>query len=216
MTTVIFFDVDNTLFDTERFRRALHEALEHRAGRDGAAALWAEYEAVRAEHGFVDLPEAVRRLAASRPTVGAEVAAVVETTSFAEFVVDGAAAVVSAAARLGRTVIVSDGDPHFQRRKIEQSGLAAMVEGRVHVYRRKEAHISDLVEAHPAEQYWLVDDKPAILADFKRVLGDRLTTVHIAYGAYASALPADPEVFVPDHSLSELAELVTLLQAREV
>jgi phosphoglycolate phosphatase-like HAD superfamily hydrolase len=211
MTVVVFFDVDNTLFDTERFRTSLHSSIEDRVGPSGVAAFWAAYEAVRAELGVVDVPEALRRLDASLPRVAQAVEAAIAVIPFAEFVVPAAAAAIAAATSLGRPVIVSDGDAAFQRRKIERAGLAAAVDGRVHVFHRKEAHIDELMAAYPAERYWLVDDKSRVLRAFKRVLGDRITTVHIAYGAYASAQPEGGADFAPDHTIAQLGELVPLL-----
>ncbi|GIW06761.1 MAG: hypothetical protein KatS3mg060_1566 [Dehalococcoidia bacterium] len=210
MSVVVLFDVDNTLFDTERFRRALDHALTETVGSDRAAAFWAHYEAVRAAWGHVDLPEAIHRLTSDDPVIGEAARQCIKALPVSAFVASGAAAALAAAAAIGRPVIVSDGDPVFQRRKIEQSGLAAAVGGRVRIFQHKEAHTAEIIAEFPADHYWLVDDKLRILSTFKRVLGSRLTTVQVAYGAYAAALPQADDL-PPDFVVSEVGDVAMLL-----
>ncbi|MFN8535509.1 MAG: HAD family hydrolase [Dehalococcoidia bacterium] len=208
---VVFFDVDNTLFDMQRFRQTFDSALVESAGASAAARLWEQYEAVRSEFGHVDLPEAVRRLTTERPAAGAAVTQVIERFDYPSLVAPGAPAAIAAARRIGRPVIVSDGDPHFQREKIRRSGLEAAVNGDVRVYRHKEAHLAELLADFSADRYWMVDDKARLLGIFKRTLGDRITTVQIAYGKYSSAGPdaGDP---APDRTIGRIGDLAALLE----
>ena len=86
----------------------------------------------------------------------------------------------------GRSVILSDGDVVFQPRKIERSGLWAAVEGRVLIYIHKEEMLDDVERRFPARRYVMVDDKVRILAAMKAVWHDRLTTVFVRQGHYAT------------------------------
>ncbi len=58
---------------------------------------------------------------------------------------------------------------------------------------------------YPADHYVMIDDKPQILADSKPMLGDRLTTVLVKQGKYATGqMPAN---FTPDISVLRIADL---------
>ncbi|MCS6800731.1 MAG: haloacid dehalogenase-like hydrolase [Chloroflexota bacterium] len=210
MTRVVLFDVDNTLFDTEQFRSALTAAIVDTVGPAGAAAFWRAYEEVRADVGAADLQAALSRLAEELPSAESAVTAAIATIRFEDYVLPGAAAALAAAAAIGLPVIVSDGDPVFQRLKIERSGLAAAVGGRVRIYRQKEAHIAEVVAAFPASRYWMVDDKRHILSAYKREVGPRLLTIHVAYGRHAQTAPR-PEEIAPDFTVPSIRDVAALL-----
>ena len=113
---------------------------------------------------------------------------------FADRVYPGALAAIARLRARGPVVILSDGDVVFQPRKIERSGLWAAVEGRVLIYIHKEEMLADVEERYPARRYVMIDDKVRILAAMKAVWHDRLTTVFVRQGHYASdaALLAHP------------------------
>jgi len=78
-----------------------------------------------------------------------------------------------------------DGDVVFQPRKIQRSGLAAAVEGRVLIYIHKEQMLEAVAKRYPARHYFMVDDKLRILSVMKKQWEDRLTTVFPRQGHYA-------------------------------
>ena len=70
------------------------------------------------------------------------------------------------------------------------------------VFVHKQAMLDAVQRRYPAAHYVMVDDKPNILADMKRALGERLTTVFVRQGHYAAAAPnglAPPPDLVIDH-----------------
>jgi FMN phosphatase YigB (HAD superfamily) len=98
---------------------------------------------------------------------------------------EGSLAAIAHLRRLGRTVILSDGDVVFQPRKIQQSGLWDAVDGHVLIYIHKERMLDAVAERYPARHYVMIDDKLRILAAMKAAWGDRLTTVFARQGHYA-------------------------------
>jgi hypothetical protein len=110
--------------------------------------------------------------------------------------------------RLGSTVILSDGDVVFQPHKVERSGLADAVDGRVLIYIHKEEALDDVERRYPAERYVLVDDKLGILAAVKQVWGERVTTIFVRQGTYAH----DPAVVgafpAADVTIERIADLL--------
>ena len=106
---------------------------------------------------------------------------------------------------LGLTVIVSDGDLYFQAEKIFNSAIAETVDGHVLIYTHKQEHFNEIMLQYPADQYAMIDDKPQILAESKLILGNKLTTVFVQQGKYATDLK--PANFTPDISVQHIGDL---------
>jgi FMN phosphatase YigB (HAD superfamily) len=128
---------------------------------------------------------------------------------FAERLYPAALAVLQRLRILGPTVILSDGDVVFQPRKVQRSGLWNAVDGHVLIYVHKEEALDDVERRYPADHYVLVDDKPRILAEVKRVWGRCVTTVFTRQGSYAhdaQALAAYPPADVAIESIGDLLD----------
>jgi len=108
----------------------------------------------------------------------------------------------------GTTAILSDGDVVFQPRKVDCSGLFEAVDGNVLIYVHKELELADVENRYPARHYVLVDDKVRILAEVKKIWGDRVTTVFVRQGHYA----LDPKIIgaypKADRTLERIGDLL--------
>ena len=184
---VLLFDVDHTLIDGAAVKAGLDARIEAAAGVEYARRFWQSYEAVRADLGYVDLPEAIERLAreSGEASLGELLTGAVLGLDFAACLFPGALEAVEHARGLGLPVIASDGDERFQRHKIESSGLEAAFENRVLICEHKEQELETIRARYPARRYALIDDKPLILAAVKSALGDMVTTVLVEQGPYA-------------------------------
>ena len=174
-------DVDNTLLDNDALKEVLAAQLRQDLGDAGATHFWGLYEDVRHERDVVDLPLTVQRYAAEtgRKEQAAIIDQILGSLPFPRFLYPHALDTLRHLATLGTVSILSDGDQVFQRRKIERSGLAAAVAGRVRIYTHKQDHLDEVVLRQPGEQTVLIDDKARILDDVKRILGPQVTTVHV-------------------------------------
>jgi FMN phosphatase YigB (HAD superfamily) len=188
VTQIAFLlDVDNTLIDNDIVRVDLEERILRFAGSEYAPTFWAEYEAVRDELDYVDVPLTLARFRAACPQVErfAELAAAVLFYPYEECLYEGAMDVLAHLREIGTLAIVSDGDPVFQPAKIARAGLAAAVDDRVLIYVHKQERLDDVRRQVPADLYVLVDDKPRILVAVKAALRERVVTVHVRQGKYA-------------------------------
>lgn len=186
--TVILFDVDNTLFDNDRFKAQLSARLLADLGADASARYWQHYEALRAQAGYVDYLQALQRLRLEieeTPPLLAMAGWLLDYP-FAGNLYPGALAAIAHLSTFASTAIFSDGDIVFQPRKIERSGIAEAVQGRVLVSVHKERSLDVLRERFPASHYVMIDDKPQLLAAMKRAMGAALTTVFVRQGHYAA------------------------------
>jgi FMN phosphatase YigB (HAD superfamily) len=205
------FDVDNTLLDNDRVRRDLTAAIVGAVGADRGHRFWELYEEIRGECDYVDFPHTLERFTQTFPDEPGfpALADAVLSYPYRTAAFPGAHDVLRRVGTIGRSAILSDGDPVYQPAKIARAGFAAEVDGRVFVYAHKEDHLDEVERRLPAERYVLVDDKPRILAAAKERLGDRLVSIHVCQGRYAHA--AEHDTFPPaDLSVDTIADVLGL------
>lgn len=122
---VFFFDVDNTLLDNDRVAEDLKRYLTHRVGESSAGRYWEIFEQLRTELGYADYLGALQRCRSERPRDPKLLAVshFLIDYPFANRLFPQSLDAVEYAQRLGRAVILSDGDAVFQPRKVDRSGL---------------------------------------------------------------------------------------------
>jgi FMN phosphatase YigB (HAD superfamily) len=205
---VFLYDVDNTLLNNDALKHDLDTQLDALLGVPESDLFWRIYEDVREEEDVVDIPEALRRFeeqCTDRPLC-LSIRAVFEQVDFPHYLYPGALDTLRYTASLGTNVILSDGDQVFQRRKIEESGIADAAACHVLIYVHKEEHVHEIRVRYPARHYVMVDDKPRILKALPTRFGGDLHTVFVCQGKYARD-PQRPADLVPDLTLAGIADL---------
>jgi len=201
--TVFLLDVDNTLLDNDQVEQDLKSYLDEAFGIECRNDYWRTFETLRTELGYADYLGALQRYRVEHPRNPQilEISAFLINYRFTTRLYPGALESIRRLRKLGRTVILSDGDAVFQPRKIERSGIWKAVRGHVLIYIHKEQMLEDVEQKYPADHYVMADDKVRILAAMKKVWGERLTTIFVRQGHYASDRtevqkypPADVEI----------------------
>jgi len=209
---VFLIDVDNTMLDNDRFGVDLGDRLEESFGAFEKARYWSIIARRREEIGLVDYLGSLQEFRAGLDDHAEllEMSRFLLDYPFAELVFPRALEAVAHLAAFGRPVVLSDGDIVFQPRKIQRSGIAAAVEGRVLIYVHKEKALDHVQSRYPAKHYVMVDDKSNLLAAMKRVMGSRLTTVFVRQGHYANDPQAAAVNPAPDMAIERIADLTLL------
>ena len=181
------FDVDNTLLDNDAVQADLSAYLQREFGGASRDRYWAIFEELRAELGYADYLGALQRYRLENldDPLLLRVSFFLIDYPFGERLFPGALAALERCARLGTTIILSDGDVVFQPRKVQRAGLWDAVGGRVLIYLHKELMLDAIERRFPADHYVMIDDKLRILAAMKRTWRERLTTVFVRQGHYA-------------------------------
>ncbi|HEX9494700.1 MAG TPA: HAD family hydrolase [Candidatus Limnocylindria bacterium] len=205
MTRPVFLDVDNTLLDNDAAKAALEARIAGSVPPAVAERFWELYEAVRVDEDYVDFPATVARLAAEHPDTASRIARILEELPYRDFVYPGAIDAIERLWRIATPVVLSDGDPVFQRRKIERAGLAAAVRGNVLVYVHKERQLDDATRRFPGPRPAFVDDKARILGRIERALPDAVT-IHVRQGRHATE-PVEPGDPPPDAEIDRIADV---------
>ena len=208
---VFLLDVDNTLLDFDSVKKDFDAHMRSELGPTLTERFWDLYERVRKEEGVVNIPRTLKELrqqtslAEMDEQTFAHVLSIFDNYPFFKALYPQALETLAYLGTLGLTVIVSDGDPIYQAEKVFHSNLADAVEGRVLLYIHKQEHLDEITKFYPADHYVMIDDKPDILYDAKKILGDRLTTVFVLQGKYAAG--EKPSNFVPDITVQHIADL---------
>ena len=217
---VFLLDVDNTLLDNDSFAADLSARLEQSFGRAGRERYWVLNAKLRDELGYADDLATLQRFRDGLENDPAllQMSAYLLEYPFAERLYPQSLDVIAHLHTLGKPVILSDGDVVFQPRKIQRSGLWDAVHGDVLIYIHKQRMLAAMQQRYPAAHYIMVDDKPLLLAEMKRSLGGKLTTVFVRQGHYAAAAPADinPAADLEIANIGDLRQLTLREFLREV
>ena len=209
--TVFLVDVDNTLLDNDRFGEDLGDRLERSFGRLQRERYWQIFSSRRAETGIADYLGSLQlfRDGLDGDPRLLEMSAYLLEYPFGTLVYPGALEAIAHASKIGIVVVLSDGDIVFQPHKIKRAGIWDAVDARVLIFPHKEQALDRIQERYPARRYVTVDDKPALLAAMKRILGARLTTVFVRQGHYALAAQSNASP-PPDRVIERIGDLTSL------
>jgi FMN phosphatase YigB (HAD superfamily) len=211
---VFLLDVDNTLLDNDRFGAELGARLEQAFGAGERDRYWAIFAALREELSYADYLAALEkfRVGLDDDPELLQMSSFLLEYPFADRLYPRALEAITRLSTFGLTVVLSDGDVVFQPRKIQRSGIWSAVQGRVLIYVHKERALDAMQRRYPARHYVMVDDKAALLAAMKRVLGEKLTTVFVRQGHYAAQFAAQSANTVidppPDLEIERIGDLL--------
>jgi len=207
---VTLFDCDNTLLDNDHVVADLRRQIEIEFGAVNRDRYFEIFEALRKELGYADYLGALQRyrLGANNDPRLLKMSSFLVDYPFVDRLYPGSLNVIKHFSQYGPTVILSDGDVVFQPRKIQRSGLWDAVAGRVLIYIHKESMLADVEQRYPARHYVMVDDKLRILAEMKKVWGERLTTIFPRQGHYALDPHNIDKYPVADLTVDRIGDLV--------
>jgi len=209
---IFLLDVDNTLLDNDRFAADLGNRLEQAFGPSERARYWAIFTRLREQLGLADYLGSLQMFRAGlddHPELLAMSEFLLEYP-FAARLFPRALEAVAHLRRIGRPVVLSDGDIVFQPRKIQRAGIWDAVDGRVMIYLHKERVLDHMQQRYPAKHYVMFDDKPNLLSAMKTILKSTLTTVFVRQGHYALAADANTAEPAPDLTIQGIGDLMNL------
>lgn len=205
----ILVDVDNTLFDNDRFAVELSAHLEASFNVAERERYWSLHKQRWARTGISDYLGTMQefRVGLQNDPALLQMSPFLLDFPFADLLYPQALEVVAHLRALAHASALSDGDMVFQPRKIARSGVFDAFEGDVLIYEHKQHELDLMQQRYPARHYVMIDDKPNILADMKQALGDRLTTVFVRQGQYAANASAELRS-APDIKIDAIGDLL--------
>jgi FMN phosphatase YigB (HAD superfamily) len=207
---VFLIDLDNTILNNDGVKQDIEAKMLEILGERLARRFWHYYEEVRKDLDYIDFYQTMSRLREENPTEGGLVDVATDALmdwDFCPRLYPRAIETVLHLKTLGLPIVLSDGDPVFQPMKIHQCGVTQAVDGRVLIFVHKEKFLPSVRARFKAEHYVLIDDKPGILMRSKATLGERLTTVHVLQGKYATD-PKHAVDYTPDIVVRSFSDLL--------
>ncbi|MGO9605158.1 MAG: HAD family hydrolase [Candidatus Binataceae bacterium] len=207
---VFLLDVDNTLVNNDAIIADLMKHIEAEVGSDQQKRYWEYFAELRAELGYADYLGALQRYRIQYPRDLKILRASLYLVDypFANRLFPDSLDVIEHAQKLGKAVVLSDGDVVFQPHKVERSGIYDAIGGNVLIYIHKETELDDVEARYPADHYMLVDDKVRILAAVKNQWGSRVTTVFPRQGQYARDLKEVAKYPEPDFTIERIGDFL--------
>lgn len=207
---VFLLDIDNTLVNNDAIVADLMKHLERDVGVEQQKRYWEFFEQLRSELGYADYLGALQRYRVAYPRdfkiLGASMYLV--DYPFANRLFPDSLDAIEHARKMGKAIILSDGDVVFQPHKIYRSGIYDAIDSEVLIYIHKETELADVAQRYPADHYVLVDDKVRILAEVKRQWGTRVTTVFPRQGHYANDPKEVAKYPAPDFTIERIGEFL--------
>lgn len=202
---VFLFDVDNTLIDNDQVKKDITHDIVDLIGVERNSRFWEIYEQVRNDMDGVNIPQSLFLIEKEMDDKGLyrKLYRLWMDFPYRHYIFPGVFRVLDHINGFATTAILSDGDASFQLRKIVKSGLSKAVDGNILIYLHKEHHFEDISLSFPARHYFMVEDKPSLLAHAKHFFRGDITTVLVQQGKYSSQL-AEP---APDVVLPRIADL---------
>jgi FMN phosphatase YigB (HAD superfamily) len=203
-------DVDNTLLDNDTAVNHYLAEIRRTVSPEASRRYWEIFQNLAKEAGYADYLGALQRyrLEDMHDPKLLHVSSYLLDYEFAERLFPHALEVIQYLNARGTVVILTDGDVVFQPRKIVRAGLWDAVAGRVLIYIHKEQELHEVEQRFSARHYVMVDDKLRILAAVKEQWRERVTTVFVKQGHYAT----DPDTLAAyrhaDVTLKHIGELL--------
>ena len=207
---VFLLDIDNTLVNNDGVVADLMKHLERDVGVEQQERYWEFFEQLRNELGYADYLGALQRyrVAYPRDFKILDASMYLVDYPFANRLFPNSLDAIEHARKMGKAIILSDGDVVFQPHKIYRSGVYDAIDGEVLIYIHKETELDDVAQRYPADHYVLVDDKVRILAEVKRQWGTHVTTVFPRQGHYANDPKEVAKYSAPDFTIERIGEFL--------
>ena len=143
---VFLLDVDNTLLDNDLVKQHLEMVLKRDAGLAIEQRFWKLYEDVRARSWARSASRSPLSAFAKRAAMPSRSIASLRTCTRCPSPNPSIPALelLRWLREIGVPVILSDGDPWFQAKKITDAGLGEAVGGNVLIFLHKEKHVDDI------------------------------------------------------------------------
>jgi len=194
MNRVFLFDLDDTLLNCDKFLSDYRRELRVALGSRNASAYWNIVQKLHRRLGYEDYFLALQRYRDQRPhdIKPMRVCLFLLGYPFTDLVFPRALDLLKRICHAGdKPVLFSEGESVFQTLKIERSGIADAVEGRLLIYDKKARELKSVARVFPAREYVMVDDDAHALRAAKKFWGERVTTVLVSEDVSASTKNAE-------------------------
>jgi hypothetical protein len=163
---VIFFDIDNTIFDREKFLYSFYVLLnlEFRLSEEEVLKIMSSYSDIKEEFGYFADRAFLTRIYENLPRLSGKLDYYFEAQNLQNFLFTESQALFGIKnARIG---IFSMGDTNFQKAKISRF-KNILEEDLVYIFHNKLEKVSEVIRKHKDSKIYFVDDHADVLVSAK-------------------------------------------------
>jgi len=203
-----FIDVDNTLLDNDHIKDGIKISLVKVFGQKDADHFWDHYDGFRDYQKYIDFPKIIRSYCKELhgDECRMEFMQVFDSIEFKHALYPRVPEVLKYLKSKGVVNLFTEGDIVYQKRKVEESGLASMVD-QVYLYEHKMEHLEDVLKDFTKFRIVFIDDRADYMNKIKKIHPE-IFTLNIAQGHYAIV---DKRIYkTTDLKLNKVSDLLTL------
>ena len=207
MKLVFFVDVDNTLLNNDQIKVEIKASLTRILGKQEAEHFWQHHDSFREYAKLVDFPNITRTYCAeiNEKTCSVVVGNIFNGIEFSQSLYPQTLEAITHLKTLGSVFVFSEGDMIYQKRKIEKSGIAEVVDG-VFLFEHKLDHLDEIIAQFQGDRFIFIDDRDDKLLEIKQRISSALTIV-VCQGHYAKEdCPANHSANFVVGSVAELRQ----------
>ncbi|MBI4097792.1 MAG: HAD family hydrolase [Candidatus Levybacteria bacterium] len=181
-----FIDVDNTLLDNDHIKIEIKKSLDKVLGTEEANHFWDHHDRFRNRNKLVDFPNIIHEYCAEKhkDTCDLTLGKIFDSIEFSHALYPKAIQVLKYLKTLGKVVIFTEGDSVYQKRKIEQSGLASFVD-EVLLYEHKLEYLGELIKKYERYTIIVIEDRSDILLKIKNQF-PKVFAIEVCQGHYGN------------------------------
>ena len=199
---LFLLDVDDTLFDTVRYKQAISAKLdEFLPNTEASTKFWSTAQRFRG--GTYYWHEVIKAFCTENNCVERqdEVFNSVLSHEFVNLIFPEVKEALGQLKQFGTLAVFSTGDSLLQQVKVQQSGLAQLV-SHIFIFDDKIKHIQEVVQQFPDYEIWFIDNHLEFLEQAKQQVPNLHTAVMIRKEA------EEIKTFIPEFSLHNLNEFI--------
>lgn len=203
MNKIIFFDIDKTLFDREKYLGDFFKILQSELGlsRDEVDEIGEYYQEIKNEYGYFSSEAFLARIYKKFPHTNAKLDYYFSQENLDNFLYDDSKILHEIKdARIG---IFSKGDTKFQRAKVKKFG-DLIEEDLIYVFHNKLEKVQQVIDQNADSKLIFVDDNIAVLVAAKEYNENVKTILIDRINEYA-------EVNSIDFKISSLSDIIQIL-----
>jgi len=205
---VFLIDLDNTLLDNDKVKSEIKKSLIHVLGPLEAKHFWDHHDDIRTKTNLVDFPKAIREYCAEKDaeTCDIRLGKIFDAIDFQKALYPDVYKVLEHLKSKGYVALFTEGDLVYQKKKIEKSGVGALVD-RVFHFKHKLKHFEEIKKEFSHSHLIVVDDRSETLMKLKSKHPD-ITIVEVCQGHYSDVDHKDhPTLDKTIESISDLLHI---------
>lgn len=205
-------DFDDTLIDTTKVQSSIEQNLQKLTGDPSHIEnLWATYQEVKTEKGYVDYREISTRLGEKLDLQPKEVLKVFYQSSFKDHLFPKATQLIEYLQTLGKVILFSQGEIELQSHKIKYSGIETLIgKENISIIENKVEKVGEIIQYlknQGIQSLTFIDDRADIL-DQAYKIDKSVSCIWIRGGKHKDKLPKTSCVSFQSDSLDEIFDYI--------